>query len=258
MRIDSVGMTKIFVKDGLAWPTVLDVDFTVRDGEFVSLLGPSGCGKTTVMNLMAGLLQPTQGELTFDGEPVNGINRRVGYMTQKDSLMPWRTVYNNVRIALELRHIKRRDAADLVDKAITLVGLDGFKKHYPHQLSGGMRKRVLLARTLVYEPPVLLMDEPFGNLDAQLKMILQVELMRIWSTRRPTIVFVTHDIEEAILLSDRIFVFGARPGQIKAVLDVKFDRPRDPLSIKFAPEFGAIYKAAWEILESEYTREESI
>ena len=258
MTIESTGLTKIFVKDRTAWPALVDIDFRIDDGEFIALLGPSGCGKTTAMNMIAGLMEPSDGQLTYNGRAIKGPNTNVGYMTQKDSLLPWRTVQRNVRLALEMRHMDRADAKRRVQAALDLVGLGGFGKHYPHQLSGGMRKRVLLARTLVYEPETILMDEPFANLDAQLRLILQGELMRIWSARRPTVVFVTHDIEEAVLLSDRILVFGARPGRIKEELKVDLPRPRDPMTIKFTPEFGRLHQAAWELLQGEYTKGESI
>src|ERR1700681_472908 len=186
-------------------PLTLDV----ARQEFVALVGPSGCGKSTILNLIAGLLRPSEGVVSYDGMAVTGPNRRVGYMTQKDTLLPWRTAADNIRIALELkcRAVPRAEANARVAQMIDLVGLGGFERHYPAELSGGMRKRVALARTLTYEPETLLMDEPFGALDAQLKLLMLDQLQDLTRQRRMTVVFVTHDLGEAITLADRVVVF---------------------------------------------------
>lgn len=258
MRIEGTNLFKTFVKDGQVWPALRDLSFHVSDGEFVSLLGPSGCGKTTVMNMVAGLDQPSQGSLTYNGETLTGPNVNVGYMTQKDSLLPWRSAAKNIALALEIRGVSRSEAKPIINEMIELVGLAGFERHFPHQLSGGMRKRVLMARTLAYAPETLLMDEPFGNLDAQLKLVMQDELLRIWTERKCTVLFVTHDIAEAILLSDRILVLGARPGHLRKEIVVDLPRPRDVVHVQFTDRFAEIYDEIWETLKSEYLQGEAV
>jgi len=240
--------------------TALDgVTLSVAPQDFVALVGPSGCGKSTVLNLIAGLLAPTAGTVTYGGRPVTGVNTRVGYMTQKDTLLPWRTTRGNVAIAFELGARKRCDnVAERIQRYITMVGLEGFEHHYPSQLSGGMRKRVLLARTLIYEPETILMDEPFGALDAQLKLVMQGELLRIWGETRNTVVFVTHDLGEAITLADRVMIFTGRPGRIKAVQEIDIPRPRDVFSVRFSPRYAELYEMLWETLRGEVGKGENL
>ncbi len=232
------------------------IDISVPVESFTALVGPSGCGKSTVLNMVAGLLKPTEGSVTYDGAPVSGPNVRVGYMTQKDTLLPWRTVEDNVGIAFELacRRIPRAEQVERVREIIELVGLKGFERHYPSELSGGMRKRAAFARMLIYEPETLLLDEPFGALDAQLRLIMQQELLRLVERGRMTVILVTHDLEEAIAMADRVLVFTSRPGRIRATRTIPFERPRDPVSLRFRPEFGRIYEELWNELKDEVTR----
>src|SRR3984957_9627603 len=202
------GVGKRFVTRDREVEALQPIDLAIHAHEFVALVGPSGCGKSTILNLIAGLLPPSSGVVLYDGTAVARPDRRVGYMTQKDTLLPWRTAADNVRIALELkcRAVPRAEADARVAQIIGLVGLSGFERHYPSELSGGMRKRVGLARTLIYEPETLLMDEPFGALDAQLKLLMLDQLQRLTQQRRMTVVFVTHDLGEAITLADRVVV----------------------------------------------------
>ncbi|WP_234683224.1 ABC transporter ATP-binding protein [Bradyrhizobium monzae] len=225
------------------------LNISLQSGEFLAIVGPSGSGKSTVLNLLAGLDRPSAGAVTCQGAPVTAINTGIGYLTQHDSLLPWRTVEQNVAVPLELRKIDRVETAARVRELIVQVGLDGFERHYPSQLSGGMRKRAMLARTLIYDPPVLLMDEPFGPLDAQLKLVLQAELLKLWSARRKTVVFVTHDIVEAITLADRVLVFSSRPCQIRLDEPIAIPRPREVHEVRFHPAFEEHYRRLWAALE---------
>jgi NitT/TauT family transport system ATP-binding protein len=254
--IQWTGLSKFFLgPDGNAMRVVDNVDLQIHRNEFVSLVGPSGCGKSTLLNLAAGLDTPTKGSVVFDGAPLAGINRAVGYMTQKDTLLPWKTTAENVAVPLRMRGVGRADCARQVARYLSLMGMEGFADYYPSQLSGGMRKRAAIARTLIYQPDCLLMDEPFGALDVQIRLLLQRELARILETEAgangKTVVFVTHDLREAIALSDRVVVLSARPAQIKYERQIPFGRPRDPLSVQFLPEFDVIYKELWEALEGE-------
>ncbi len=250
------GAGKTFVVRGQEVEALAPVDLTVRTEEFVALVGPSGCGKSTTLNLIAGLLRPSRGEVLYDGAPVDGLNRRVGYITQKDTLLPWRTAAANIGVALELncRAVPRREAEQRIAQMIDLVGLRGFENHYPAELSGGMRKRVALARTLIYEPECLLMDEPFGALDAQLKLLMQDQLQQLTQQRRMTTIFVTHDLGEAIALADRVLVFSARPGRIRAVRDIVLPRPRDVFKMRFTEAFGRLHEELWNELKDEVAK----
>ena len=232
-----------------------DVNLRVRPGEFLCLIGPSGCGKSTVLNMFAGLTAPTDGLVLHDGRPVSGVNTRVGYVTQDDNLLPWRTTLANVEIALELKSVGREARRERARQYLARVGLQGFEDHYPHELSGGMRKRVSIVRTLVDESVnVILMDEPLGPLDAQTRLLLQDELLQLWQGSGRTVIFVTHDLVEAIALSDRIAIFSRAPGQIKELREVGIDRPRDVFHIHEAPGFAAIYDAIWNDLRDEIRR----
>jgi NitT/TauT family transport system ATP-binding protein len=226
-------------------PTSIDV----RPGEFLAIVGPSGCGKSTFLNLIAGTLRPSSGRVLHNGVPVDGPNRDVGYITQKNYCLPWRTVEANIRLPLEFRGYARADADERVTRAVRQVGLQGFEKAYPRQLSGGMLQRVMIARTLAYGPATYLMDEPFGSLDAQLRMRMHGELLKLWQETGSTFVFVTHDLHEAITLADRVIVISRRPGRIKLVVDVDLPRPRDVVDIQASPEFGAYFKTLWNALD---------
>jgi NitT/TauT family transport system ATP-binding protein len=231
-----------------------DVSFSVEDGEFMAIVGPSGCGKTSMLNIVAGLLPYEEGNVSIDGKRVNGpgIDRAVVF--QHASLLPWRTIAGNVRYGMELQ--KRFDEATMrerTDHFIKLVGLTGFERHYPSELSGGMQQRVNLARALAADPIVLLMDEPFAALDAQTREFMQAELLKIWMKAKKTVVFITHQINEAIYLADRVVVMSARPGRVKDIFKVPFPRPRN-LSLKRDPHFLELEDSVWKLIEEESDR----
>src|SRR5271157_6667184 len=255
-KIRLAGVGKRFITRDREVQALQPTDLAVQPHEFVALVGPSGCGKSTILNMIAGLLPPSEGIVSYDGAPVTGLNRNVGYMTQKDTLLPWRSAADNIRIALELkcRAVPRREATQRVAQMIELVGLSGFERHYPAELSGGMRKRVALARTLIYEPETLLMDEPFGALDAQLKLLLLDQLQALTRQRRMTVLFVTHDLGEAITLADRVVVFSARPGRIRAVREIDLQRPRDVFTVRFGADFARLHEALWNELKDEVVK----
>lgn len=223
-----------------------DASFDVKEGEFLSIVGPSGCGKSTILNLVIGLLKPTSGKIFLRGEEIEGMNKEIGYVTQRDNLWPWRTLKSNVVFALEVRGISREQREELSERLIQKVGLAGFEEHYPHELSGGMRQRGNIIRTLIYDPVVILMDEPFGPLDAQTRMVLQNDLLKIWDENKKTIVFVTHDLVEAIALSDRVVIMTCRPGTVKDIVEVKIPRPRNVFAIHTAPGFKETYERVLE------------
>ena len=229
---------------------LLDINLDIRDGEFVSLLGPSGCGKSTLLKIAAGLLNASQGSIEIDGAAVTAPGPERAVVFQDYALFPWMTVEDNVEFGLEARGVpsvkRRQTSAEL----LRVVGLQDFAKRYPHHLSGGMKQRVSIARALAVEPQILLMDEPFGALDAQTRSGMQEELLRIWKVYRKTVIFVTHSIEEAIYLSDRIAVMTARPGRIKAIVEVKDDRPRDMTT----PEMSDMLRRVRGILSEEIDR----
>ena len=243
------GVSKWFFKKGERITAIDDVSVEVPESAFVSLVGPSGCGKSTVLNCIAGLQTPDAGAVVHGGRPVTAKNVGVGYMTQKDTLLPWWNILDNVGLPLRIRGHPPDECRRRARELIELVGLRGFERHFRDELSGGMLKRALLARTLVGDPDTLLMDEPFGNLDAQLKLQLQRELLTMWGRQRQTVVFVTHDLEEAIALSDRVVVMTGRPGRVKEVIDVDLPRPRDPVDVRFEPEFQALHRTLWGLIE---------
>jgi NitT/TauT family transport system ATP-binding protein len=253
LKVRISGLNHSFTTRGRVTEAVRNVDLSVRDQEFVALVGPSGCGKTTVLNCVAGLIRPTGGIVNYNGQPVTTLNRRIGYLSQKDTLLPWRNVADNVRIALELkcRPTSRREANAKVAAMLELVGLGGFERHYPAELSGGMRKRAALARTLVYEPEALLLDEPFGALDAQLRLIMLDQLQKLTMLRRITVLFVTHDLGEAITLADRVVVFSARPARIRVIREVPLPRPRDVFKVRFDPIFARLNEELWDELKDD-------
>lgn len=235
------GLSKHFRKDDEELIALRDVDLTVEQGSFLVLLGRSGCGKSTLLNLLAGLTPPTSGQITYHGKPMRGPNTQVGYLTQHDTLMPWRDVTRNVEMPRELRGESKKERAAVAAELIKLVGLAGFERHYPRELSGGMRRRASLARMLCADPETLLLDEPFGALDAQLRTELQGELLRLWSGSGRTVVFVTHDIEEALILADRVVVLGPI-GTILLDQPVDLPRPRDPDDIRVDPHFVELHR----------------
>ena len=230
-----------------------DVSFDVFDGEFVALVGPSGCGKSTILNMIGGLVTPSAGTVEIDGVRVTGVAPPdVGYVFQKDTVFPWRTVARNIAVGLEYRGVTRDEQARRVREAIALAGLEGFEDAFPATLSGGMRQRVALMRTLVVDPAMLLMDEPFGALDTHTKINLHAELLALWETRHQTVVFVTHDLSEAITLADRVVVMTRRPGRIKMVHDVKLPRPRDVIRLRETDDYAREYRRVWHVLGEEF------
>jgi len=231
-------------------PVLSDISLQVHPSEFVSIVGASGCGKTTFLRILDGLIVPSSGDLLVDGREVVGPDHKRGFVFQKDSLWPWRTTMGNVIFGLQIRRRPRRESQAIAQKLIELVGLEGFESHYPHQLSGGMRQRVNLARALAINPEVLLMDEPFASLDAQTREVMQLELVRICDAERKTVIFVTHQIDEAVFLSDRVIVFAARPGRVKEIVPIELPRPR-PFAIKRSPDFIAYVDRIWSLLEEE-------
>jgi NitT/TauT family transport system ATP-binding protein len=253
------GVTKNFAKGDDLLTVLEKVTLETPENEFTCIVGPSGCGKSTLLNLAAGLSPVDAGRVEFRGNAVASVNRDVGYITQDSNLLPWCTVLQNIELPLEIRKVGK-NAAERRARAmdwIAQVGLEGFENHYPHQLSGGMQKRVSIARTLVYDPDVILMDEPFGPLDAITKMTLQNLLLKLWEERRKTFVFVTHDLTEAILLGDRVVIMTRRPGAVKAVLPVRMPRPRDAFSLSETPEYAAMHRQFWELMRSEVDETEA-
>ncbi|MBR1142638.1 ABC transporter ATP-binding protein [Bradyrhizobium sp. AUGA SZCCT0431] len=249
------GVGKTFVSRQASIDVLSGVNLSLGDGEFVTIVGPSGSGKSTMLNLLAGLDHPSAGAVMCQGRRIQGVNTDIGYLTQHDCLLPWRTVEDNIAVPLEIRGLARSERMARV--GIAQVGLEGFERHYPNQLSGGMRKRAMLARTLIYDPPILLMDEPFGPLDAQLKLTMQAELLKLWSARRKTVVFITHDIVEAITLADRVVVLSARPSWIKLDEQIMIPRPREVHEVRFHPSFEEHYRRLWGALDPTLTRSQS-
>jgi NitT/TauT family transport system ATP-binding protein len=222
--------------------------FSIGEGEFVSLVGPSGCGKSTILKVVAGLIPANGGTVLVGGEPVNGVPGGVGMVFQNDALLPWKTVRDNVRLPLALRNLGAAEQAAEIARLLELVQLTGFEDYYPRALSGGMRKRVALARTLAYDPRLFLMDEPFGPLDAQTRIIIGREFLAIWERLAKSVLFVTHDVEEAIALSDRVLVMSPRPGRIVAEFRIDLPRPRNYEEIRFEPEFRELQRSIWHAL----------
>ncbi|MCS6920941.1 MAG: ABC transporter ATP-binding protein [Elioraea sp.] len=247
-------VAKHFVVGGALHPAIEGVNLRVRRGEIVTLVGPSGCGKSTLLNMTAGLFGPTRGKVLYRGAEVTGLNHSVGYMTQQDHLLPWRTVLENIALPLELRGEPADRRLARVTELIGLVGLDGFERHYPAQISGGMRKRCALARLLAYDPETLLMDEPFAALDAQLRLGLQIELLRLVRELGKTVLFVTHDLDEAIALADRCVVFQGRPGRIVETLEVDLPAERDLMTLRFDARYVRLTQSLWRIMAPDLIR----
>lgn len=228
-----------------------DIDLEIGDNQFVSILGPSGCGKTTLLRIVAGLEKTSAGVVRVGGEEITGPRPDMTLVFQNFRLLPWRTVEDNVAYGVRLRGASKREARRQAQPYIEMVGLKGREKKYPYQLSGGMQQRVGLARALAIRPDILLMDEPFGALDAQTRELMQDELLRIWSADRKTVIFVTHSIDEAVVLSDRVIVMQSDPGRIVEDIEIPFDRPRDAAQIRTEPEFAALRTHMWRLLRKE-------
>ncbi len=234
------------------YTAVQGVTLTVGAGEFVSVVGPTGCGKSTLLNVAAGLLTPSVGTVSVFGEPLMGINRRAGYMFQTESLMPWRSALGNVMAGLEFRGVAADEARAQAEAWLRRVGLGGFGDRYPHQLSGGMRKRVSLAQTLVLDPDIILMDEPFSALDIQTRQLMENEVLELWAAKKKAVLFITHDLDEAIAMSDRVVVLSAGPASHpmgEFVIDI--ERPRDVAEVRATPRFIELHRAIWAVLRDE-------
>ena len=249
------GVSKTFRSPGKRpYVAIEEIDLEVSAGRFVAVVGPSGCGKSTLLSLVSGLLAPTGGEVSLLGTPVRGVRSDLGFIFQRDALLPWRTVAENVALPLRFRGLGAAEAKERVEAWVARVGLAPFLTNYPHELSGGMRKRAQLAQSLVADPAVLLMDEPFSALDVQTRNLMENELLSLWGAAAKTVLFITHDLEEAIALSDELVVMTAGPGRIKVRYPVALPRPRNVTEIRFEPAFAALYERAWADLRDEVTR----
>jgi NitT/TauT family transport system ATP-binding protein len=240
---------------GQRYTAVSDVSLAVGEGEFVSVVGPTGCGKSTLLNVAAGLLAPSTGHVRVFGAPLDGINRRAGYMFQTESLMPWRTALANVMAGLQFRGTPPHAAREQAEGWLQRVGLAGFGDRYPHQLSGGMRKRTSLAQTLALDPDLILMDEPFSALDVQTRQLMENELLALWAAKKKAVLFITHDLDEAIAMSDRVIVMSAGPAS-RPIGEFAIDlaRPRDVAEVRTAPRFVELHRAIWHVLRDEVLR----
>ena len=236
---------------GKIYTAIRDINLAVAPGEFVAVVGPTGCGKSTTLGLISGLERPSEGSVQVMGKSVQGIDPRIGYVFQTDAVFPWKSVLSNVATGPIFRGQLKAQAFERARDWIARVGLSGFENHYPHQLSGGMRKRVALAQTFINEPQILLMDEPFSALDVQTRTMMEDELLSLWSTLSASVVFVTHDLEEAISLADRVCVITSGPGTIKGIYTIDLPRPRKVAEIRFEPRFVQLYQQIWEDLRDE-------
>jgi len=254
--IELHSVTKRFVTpSGSAFTALRDVDLRIEPGQFCAIVGPTGCGKSTTLGLVSGLDQPSAGTVRVGEREVDGIAAGTSFMFQADALMPWKTVVGNVMMGPLFRGVAKHEARASATDWLRRVGLAGFEDHHPHQLSGGMRKRVSLAAALINEPSILLMDEPFGALDVQTKAIMSDELLSLWDQSKPSVIFVTHDLEEAIALADKVVVMTAGPGTVKAVFDIDLPRPRGSVQeIRFGQRFTELHHEIWESLRDEVTR----
>jgi len=255
-RIELSGVTKRFATpSGSLFTAVRNVDMTIEPGKFCAVVGPSGCGKSTTLTMVSGLDRSSAGTVSVGGKPVDGITAGTSFMFQSDALLPWKTVLDNVALGPVFRGAPKKEAQAQASEWVRRVHLAGFENHHPHQLSGGMRKRVSLAAALINEPSILLMDEPFGALDVQTKAMMSNELLALWEQAKPTVIFVTHDLEEAIALADQVVVMTVGPGTVKAVYDIDLPRPRGAVQeIRFNPRFLELHHQIWESLREEVER----
>jgi NitT/TauT family transport system ATP-binding protein len=250
--IELTGATKRFrTPSGTLHTAVRDLDLTVAPGEFVAVVGPTGCGKSTTLTLVSGLEEPTEGEVRVHGENVEGINEHVGFVFQQDAVFPWRTVLSNVMAGPRFRGVPADRAREKARDWLARVGLSAFEDRYPHQLSGGMRKRVALAQTFVNDPKILLMDEPFSALDVQTRALMSDQLLELWAGTGSSVVFVTHDLDEAIALADRVVVMTAGPATVKEIFTVDLPRPRTVEAVRLEPRFVELYREIWASLGEE-------
>jgi NitT/TauT family transport system ATP-binding protein len=255
LDFDDVTCTFQETASSAAYNAIGSTAFTIDNGEFVSMVGPTGCGKSTLLNLAAGLISPSSGRIEVFGNPVRGVNTRAGYLFQADALMPWRNAIDNIAISLIIQGVAKAEALERAQTWLSRVGLAGAGERLPHQLSGGMRKRVALAQTLSLDRPILLMDEPFSALDIQTRHLMENQLLDLWSANRKSVLFITHDLEEAISLSDRVVVLSAGPAS-SPVAEFRIDlpRPRDVAEIRLVPRFVELHSAIWAVLREEVLR----
>ncbi|CAM3196523.1 ABC transporter ATP-binding protein [Janthinobacterium lividum] len=258
-RLELRGLTRDFTLNARPVRVVDNLSLSIAKGEFVSLIGPSGSGKSTILNMLSGVLERTAGDVLVDGVSLSSSDmmRELGYVFQSDNCYPWRSVADNIGLGLELAGIPKPERRRRVAEAIERIGLQGFERAFPKMLSGGMRQRVSLMRTLIMRPSILLMDEPFGALDTHTKFEMHKLLLELWQAEQQTVVFITHDLGEAITLSDRIVVLSARPGRIKEIFDVRLPRPRDALSVRELPEYSALFARIWHSLGEEFNKGEA-
>jgi len=253
MGFQCISLSKTYASRNGEVVALDSVDFTVREEEFICLVGPSGCGKTTLLKIIAGLIEPSSGKMIYSNHPQNG-QLRSAMVFQEQGLFPWMNVQDNVAFGLETQGIPQKKRRAMADDFLSKIGLYGFLQNYPHELSGGMRQRVAILRAFLANPQILLMDEPFGALDSQTRLVMQEELLRIWKDHRKTVIYVTHDIEEAILLGDRILVMSGRPGRIRQEINIPLERPRH-LANRDHPEVAEIRWQIWKMLEDEVRKE---
>lgn len=253
-KLEVQNNSKIFKKDGKEFYALKNANLQIEEGKFVSIIGPSGCGKSTLFNIIAGLLPPTTGSVLLDGKDIVGKNGYVGYMLQKDLLLPWRTILHNVILGLEIKGVRKKEAIDRAIPLLEKYGLGGFENHYPDELSGGMRQRAALLRTLLYDQDIILLDEPFGALDAQTRLMMQEWLLQIWGDFKKTVLFITHDIDEAIFLSDEIYILTKRPGAIREKVAIPLQRPRNEQTI-LDQDFIELKKHVLNVLKSDNKKE---
>ena len=249
--MDAITFDRVGVRFG-DYTAVADTSLRVGEGEFVAIVGPTGCGKSTLLNVAAGLLEPTDGEVLVEGRPLDGLNRRAGYLFQAEALMPWRSALRNVTAGLEYRGVRSAVARQRGEEWLARVGLAGHGHRLPHQMSGGMRKRVALAQTMIMDPRIILMDEPFSALDVQTRVLMENELLTLWSADRKSVLFITHDLEEAISLSDRVIILSAGPSTHPlAEFVVDLPRPRDVSEIRLTPHFLELHTQIWSAMREE-------
>jgi len=258
-EVPAIGLEGVTIRfavpSGAVHTVMTDLSLAVEAGAFTALVGPSGCGKSTLLNAAAGLIAPPEGCVTVFGEALRGVNPHAAYLFQQDALLPWRTVLENVMLGLTFRGIPRHKAAAEAKAWLGRVGLTGFEDRFPHQLSGGMRKRVAIAQAWIVNPRILLMDEPFASLDVQTRQIMETELLELWQEDRKTVLFITHDLEEAIALADRVVVLSSGPARVKGDYEIGLPRPRDVAEIRLLPEFTHLYRRIWADLREEVMKQ---
>ena len=255
-KIELIDVTKRFITPtGSVFTAIKDINLVIEPGQFCAIVGPTGCGKSTTLSLVSGLAHPSAGTVRVGGKEVDGIAGGMSFVFQADALLPWKTVLGNVALGPQFRGVSKKQAQADARDWLRRVGLAGFEEHHPHQLSGGMRKRVALAAALINDPSILLMDEPFGALDVQTKAIMSNELLGLWEQTRPSVIFITHDLEEAVALADKVVVMTVGPGAIKGVFDIDLPRPRGAVQeIRFDPRFVELHHQIWDSLREEVQR----